>query len=132
MKISESTFEVLQNFSSINNGITVQEGSEIKTISPMKNIFGKATISDNFTSEFSVYVKLSLKNFLSFRQLEGILFKAVIALNHKSSAVGASSINNSSFWMSAWKQPGQYKIAPTPVSMMSLPHLRFSHLSHSL
>ena len=36
MKISESTLEVLQNFSSINNGITVQEGSEIKTISPMK------------------------------------------------------------------------------------------------
>ena len=30
MKISESTLEVLQNFSSINNGITVQTGNEIK------------------------------------------------------------------------------------------------------
>ena len=48
MKISESTLEVLQNFSSINNGITVQTGNEIKTISPMKNIFGRATLSDNF------------------------------------------------------------------------------------
>ena len=56
MKISDSTLEVLTNFSSINNGITVQVGNEIKTISPMKNIFGKATIEDNFTSEFSVYV----------------------------------------------------------------------------
>ena len=55
MKISESTLEVLQNFSSINNGITVQRRNEIKTISPMKNIFGRATLSDNFTSEFSVY-----------------------------------------------------------------------------
>ena len=43
MKISESTLEVLQNFSSINNGITVQTGNEIQTISPMKNIFGRAT-----------------------------------------------------------------------------------------
>ena len=68
MKISESTLEVLQNFSSINNGITVQEGSEIKTISPMKNIFGKATISDNFTSQFSVY---DLPEFLATISLLG-------------------------------------------------------------
>ena len=68
MKISESTFEVLQNFSSINNGITVQTGNEIKTISPMKNIFGKATLSDNFTSEFSVY---DLPEFLATISLLG-------------------------------------------------------------
>lgn len=68
MKISESTLEVLQNFSSINNGITVQTGSEIKTISPMKNIFGKATISDNFTSQFSVY---DLPEFLATISLLG-------------------------------------------------------------
>ena len=68
MKISESTFEVLTNFSSINNGITVQTGNEIKTISPMKNIFGKATVSDNFTSEFSVY---DLPEFLATISLLG-------------------------------------------------------------
>ena len=68
MKISESTLEVLQNFSSINNGITVQTGNEIKTISPMKNIFGRATLSDNFTSEFSVY---DLPEFLATISLLG-------------------------------------------------------------
>jgi|TARA_B110000003_G_C16589608_1_gene511264 hypothetical protein len=68
MKISESTLEVLTNFSSINNGITVQVGSEIKTISPMKNIFGKATITDNFTQEFSVY---DLPEFLATISLLG-------------------------------------------------------------
>lgn len=68
MKISDSTFEVLQNFSSINNGITVQTGSEIKTISPMKNILGKATVTDNFTSEFSVY---DLPEFLATISLLG-------------------------------------------------------------
>ena len=68
MKISGSTLEVLQNFSSINNGITVQTGNEIKTISPMKNIFGKATISDNFTNEFSVY---DLPEFLATVSLLG-------------------------------------------------------------
>ena len=68
MKISDSTLEVLTNFSSINNGITVQVGNEIKTISPMKNIFGKATIEDNFTSEFSVY---DLPEFLATISLLG-------------------------------------------------------------
>ena len=68
MKISDSTLEVLTNFSSINNGITVQTGNEIKTISPMKNIFGKATISDNFTNEFSVY---DLPEFLATVSLLG-------------------------------------------------------------
>lgn len=68
MKISESTLEVLTNFSSINNGITVQTGNEIKTISPMKNIFGRATLSDNFTSEFSVY---DLPEFLATISLLG-------------------------------------------------------------
>ena len=38
MKISESTLEVLQNFSSINNGITVPTGNEIKTIYPMEEL----------------------------------------------------------------------------------------------
>ncbi len=68
MKISDSTLEVLTNFSSINNGITVHIGNEIKTISPMKNIFGKATIEDNFTSEFSVY---DLPEFLATISLLG-------------------------------------------------------------
>ena len=68
MKISDSTLEILTNFSSINNGITVQQGSEIKTISPMKNIFGKAIISDNFTNEFSVY---DLPEFLATVSLLG-------------------------------------------------------------
>jgi len=68
MKISGNTLEVLQNFSSINNGITVNVGNEIKTISPMKNIFGKATVEDNFTSEFSVY---DLPEFLATISLLG-------------------------------------------------------------
>ena len=68
MKISGNTLEVLQNFSSINNGITVNIGNEIKTISPMKNIFGKATVEDNFTSEFSVY---DLPEFLATISLLG-------------------------------------------------------------
>ena len=63
MKISESTFEVLQNFSSINNGITVQEGSEIKTISPMKNIFGKAPY------QITLQVSFLYMTFQSFLQL---------------------------------------------------------------
>ena len=55
MNLSDDTLEVLDNFSDINSGITVRVGQELKTISPMKNIFGTAKISENFDKEFSIY-----------------------------------------------------------------------------
>jgi len=55
MNLSSETINLLQNFGSINSGITVKVGNELKTISPMKNIFGKATIAEDFDREFSIY-----------------------------------------------------------------------------
>ena len=68
MNLSNDTLEVLDNFADINSGITVKVGQELKTISQMKNIFGKATVEDNFTSEFSVY---DLPEFLATISLLG-------------------------------------------------------------
>jgi len=62
MNLSEETLNLLQNFSSINSGITVRVGNELKTISPMKNIFGKANVEETFDTEFSIY---DLSEFLS-------------------------------------------------------------------
>lgn len=55
MKLSNETLNILRNFSTINSGITVKEGNELKTVSAMKNIFAKAVIDETFDKEHSIY-----------------------------------------------------------------------------
>ena len=55
MNISPETLNILRNFSSINSGLTVKEGNELKTVSAMKNIFARAIVSENFDKEHSIY-----------------------------------------------------------------------------
>ena len=54
MNISPETLDILRNFSSINSGLTVKEGNELKTVSAMKNIFARAVVSENFDKEHSI------------------------------------------------------------------------------
>jgi hypothetical protein len=62
MKINQSTQDILKNFSEINTNILIKPGSELNTISTMKNILAKATINENFDKEFGIY---DLNEFLS-------------------------------------------------------------------
>ena len=62
MKLNQTTQEILKNFSEINTNILIKPGSELNTISTMKNILAKATINDNFDREFGIY---DLNEFLS-------------------------------------------------------------------
>ena len=55
MQLSKQTLDILKNFSEINNGILIKPGSELETISTMKNILAKADISETFETEFAVY-----------------------------------------------------------------------------
>jgi len=55
MKINQNTQEILKNFSEINTNILIKPGSELATISTMRNIFAKATVSESFESEFGIY-----------------------------------------------------------------------------
>ena len=55
MKLSDNTLNLLNNFSTINSGITVKAGKEITTVSAMKNIFAKAIVDENFETEHSIY-----------------------------------------------------------------------------
>ena len=48
MQISKQTFDILKNFSEINNGILVKPGSKLETISTMKNILATASLSETF------------------------------------------------------------------------------------
>ena len=62
MKLNQTTQEILKNFSEINTNILIKPGSELNTISTMKNILAKATINENFDREFGIY---DLNEFLS-------------------------------------------------------------------
>ena len=55
MKLSEQTVNILKNFSTINQNILVKEGSELQTMSTMKNILGTADVSEAFPRDFGIY-----------------------------------------------------------------------------
>ena len=62
MKLSENTITVLKNFSTINQSILIKNGSKIRTISILKNIFAEAEVSETFPKDFAIY---DLPEFLS-------------------------------------------------------------------
>ena len=55
MKLSESTVNLLKNFSSINQSILFKEGSKLRTISVMKNILVEANVAEEFDKDFGIY-----------------------------------------------------------------------------
>jgi len=55
MKLSSNTTMVLKNFATINQNLVIKEGSELLTMSSMKNIVAKAIVEENFPKEFAIY-----------------------------------------------------------------------------
>ncbi len=55
MKISKETLNILKNFSTINTGIYIKKGNELKTISPLSNIYASATVNENFPKDFAIF-----------------------------------------------------------------------------
>lgn len=62
MKLSNETIDILNNFSAINDSLYFREGSKLRTVSPMKNIYAEAEVKETFEMDFGIY---SLKLFLS-------------------------------------------------------------------
>ena len=77
MKLNSNTHDILKNFSEINTNILIKPGSELNTISTMRNIFVKATITESFDNEFGIY---DLNEFLS---VVSSLDKPELTLNDK-------------------------------------------------
>ena len=55
MKLSSYTTSVLKNFATINQNLVIKEGSELLTMSAMKNIVAKADVEETFPKEFAIY-----------------------------------------------------------------------------
>jgi hypothetical protein len=66
MKISDTTFDVLKNFSTINQSLAFKSGNVVRTVSPQKNILAQATVSESFPVDFAIY---ELNQFLGLSTL---------------------------------------------------------------
>ena len=55
MQLSDSTLDILRNFSSINQNILIKGGGPIKTISEARNVVAKAEIPETFDKDFGIY-----------------------------------------------------------------------------
>lgn len=66
MKISQSTLDVLENFSNINESILIKPGNRLISFSNQGTILANAKIDDEFTERFGIY---DLNSFLSLTSL---------------------------------------------------------------
>ena len=55
MKLSNDTVGILKNFASINQNLIIKEGSELTTMSAMKNIVARAKVMETFPKEVAIY-----------------------------------------------------------------------------
>ena len=68
MNLSDSTLNLLKNFSTINQSILFKEGNSLRTISVMKNILAEATINEDIPQDFGIYDLNQFLNGLSLHQ----------------------------------------------------------------
>jgi hypothetical protein len=66
MKISDGTFDVLKNFSTINQSLAFKKGNIIRTVSEQKTILAQAKVEEAFPVDFAIY---ELNQFLGLSSL---------------------------------------------------------------
>ena len=71
MKISKQTFEIMKNFTTINVGILVENGTTLQTISNQKNILAKAEVPEHFDTRFALYDLVQFLNLANSPVLVG-------------------------------------------------------------
>ncbi len=55
MKLSETTQNILKNYSTINQSIYLKKGSRLSTISVMRNILAATDVTEDFPVDFCIY-----------------------------------------------------------------------------
>ena len=65
MNLSEKTFNLLKNFSSINQSILFKKGNTLRTMSVMKNILAEADIEEEIPQDFAIYDLVRFLNGIS-------------------------------------------------------------------
>ena len=55
MKLSDNTVSVLKNYSTINQNLLINAGSTLATMSAMKNIVARVTVTETFEKDVAIY-----------------------------------------------------------------------------
>jgi len=55
MKLTQKTFNLLKNFSSINQSLYAYTGNKLKTVSETKTVIAEAEVQEMFPREFGIY-----------------------------------------------------------------------------
>ena len=55
MKLTQRTFQVLKNFSTINPTLSVCKGNVIRTVSQNKTVLAEAQVQEEFPRDFAIY-----------------------------------------------------------------------------
>lgn len=90
MQLSESTKEILKNFSEINPNLMIKPGKQLKTISTMKNILATANVSEEFPQDIAIY---DLNEFLGVMSL---FTKPQFTFDDKSLSIGEEGTSTKS------------------------------------
>jgi len=90
MQLSESTKEILKNFSEINPNLMIKPGKQLKTISTMKNILATANVSEDFPQDIAIY---DLNEFLGVMSL---FTKPQFTFDDKSLSIGEEGTSTKS------------------------------------
>ena len=117
MRLSTETTSVLKNFSTINQNLVVKAGSNISTMSAMKNIVAKAEVKEDFPSNFAIY---DLNEFLSalslFNNVDLQFDKDFVILSNYGAAPELRSFGpNLKYWFS------DPSVVTTPSKEISMP-----------
>ena len=109
MQLSESTKEILKNFSEINPNLMIKPGKELKTISTMKNILATANVSEDFPQDIAIY---DLNEFLGVMSL---FTKPQFTFDDKSLSIGEEGTSTKSKYYFA--DPSILTVPPKDVKM---------------
>jgi hypothetical protein len=75
MKLSDLTLSILKNFSTINKGIVIREGKQLRTISVNKAVLAEATVAEEFPRELGIYDLTKFLNALSLHENPELTFQ---------------------------------------------------------
>lgn len=76
MKLSARTIQILKNFSQINESLVFRKGSNLATVSPLKEMMAKATIQESFDRDFGIYNLNKLLGTLSLFEDPDLVFES--------------------------------------------------------
>ena len=65
MELSDTTLNVLKNYSTINPNIVITEGNTLKTISVARNVLSRTELNEEFPTSFGIYDLTEFLNVLS-------------------------------------------------------------------